>query len=455
MKKRYFGTDGMRGKANVFPMTYGIVSKMAMAAGVHFSNGEQQTVVIGKDTRRSSYMFENALTAGFLAVGVNVRLLGPAPTPAVPVLTRSLRANYGIMISASHNPHYDNGIKLFRPDGTKLSEEDEAAITALMDSDLESRMVPAEMVGEAKRIEVLDRYTEAAKRTVPAGTSFRLHQKPPRDALRVALDCSNGAAYKAAPQVLRELGAEVIPIGVDPNGFNINDGVGSMHPGKLQEMVLERRADLGIALDGDADRVLLVTEAGEILDGDQVIAAIVRDWHEEGRLAGNAVVGTIMSGLGLERYCRGRGLDFHRTPVGDRFIGEKMRELGVNIGGEQSGHIILSDFTTTGDGLIAALQVLGAMARTGLPASEVCNVFTPLPRVSRDIPTTKGRILLEDAAVKKAISDAESLLGEDARLVVRASGTEPKIRVYAEGEQKGLLNQVVDTIEEAIEAAKA
>jgi phosphoglucosamine mutase len=436
--RRYFGTDGIRGRANTHPMTPVVAMNVGMAVGLHYRNGHRQKVVIGKDTRLSGYMIENALVAGFTSVGVDVFLLGPIPTPAVAMLTRSLRADYGVMISASHNPYDDNGIKLFGPDGAKLSDETEAQIEALIDSDMLPRLATAENLGRARRIDgALERYIEAAKRTLPREMSF--------EGLRVVVDCANGAGYKAAPMALAELGAEVISIGVEPDGFNINHDVGSTSPKALAEKVREMRADLGIALDGDADRVVLVDEKGHVIDGDQLMAVVASYWKDEGRLAGNGIVSTVMSNLGLERYLTSLDLSLLRTPVGDRYVSEAMRERGFNVGGEQSGHIILSDFSTTGDGLIAALQVLAVIQRDGRPASEVCRRFDPVPQVMKNF-RHKGGKPLENERVKAAIAEGEGKLNGSGRLVIRASGTEPVIRVMGEGDNAALVESVVDKI---------
>jgi phosphoglucosamine mutase len=440
--RRYFGTDGIRGRANAFPMTPDVALRVGMAVGLHYRNGHRQRVVIGKDTRLSGYMIENALVAGFTAVGVDVFLLGPLPTPAVAMLTRSLRADYGVMISASHNPFGDNGIKLFGPDGFKLSDEAESKIESLIDSDMSRKLAKDDELGRAKRIDVaIGRYVEAAKRTLPRDMSF--------DGLRVVIDCANGAGYRAAPMALEELGAEVIALGVEPDGFNINREVGSTAPAALMQKVHEVRADLGIALDGDADRVVLVDEKGRIVDGDQLMAVVASFWSDEGRLAGNGIVATVMSNLGLERFLTERGLTLHRTPVGDRYVSEYMRENGYNVGGEQSGHIILSDFTTTGDGLIAALQVLAVIRRDGRPASEVCRCFEPVPQVMRNF-RFKGGVPLENDAVKRAIAEAQVKLNGSGRLVIRPSGTEPVIRVMGEGDNADLLETVVNDIVEVL-----
>jgi phosphoglucosamine mutase len=442
MTRRYFGTDGIRGRANVHPMTPDVAMRVGKAVGLHYRNGHRQRVVIGKDTRLSSYMIESALTAGFLSVGVDVYLLGPVPTPGVAMLTRSLRADYGVMISASHNPYDDNGIKLFGPDGFKLSDEAENAIEALIDADVTTMLAASGNLGRAQRIDgALERYIEAAKRTLPRQMSF--------EGLRVVVDCANGAGYKAAPMALRELGAEVFTLGVDPDGFNINQDVGSTSPQALAEKVREHRADLGIALDGDADRVVLIDEKGRIIDGDQLMAVVASYWSDEGRLSGNGVVATVMSNLGLERFLASRGLALARTPVGDRYVSELMRQKGFNVGGEQSGHIILSDFTTTGDGLIAALQVLAVIHREGRPASEVCHRFEPVPQILRNI-RYAGGAPLESSDVRNVIAASELRLGAGGRLVIRPSGTEPVIRIMGEGDNASLVESVVADIVAAV-----
>lgn len=447
MAKRYFGTDGIRGRANRFPMTPEVAMRVGMAAGLTFSNGDHRhRVVIGKDTRLSGYMIENALVSGFCAAGVDVFLLGPIPTPAVAMLARSLRADFGVMISASHNPFHDNGIKLFGPDGFKLSDEIEGKIEALLDRDIELSLVDSPNLGRAKRIDgVHDRYIEFAKRTLPKDLSL--------SGLRIVIDCANGAGYKVAPSALWELGAEVIPIHVEPNGFNINEGCGSTDPASLAHKVHEVRADLGIALDGDADRVVIVDENGAIIDGDQIMAAIAESWHEDDRLLGGGIVATVMSNLGLERFLNSRGLDLHRTKVGDRYVVEHMRTHGFNVGGEQSGHVILSDFSTSGDGLVTALQVLACIKRQNRPASEVCRKFEAVPQVLKNVRFSDGKPL-ERANVKAAISSAEEKLGKTGRLVIRPSGTEPLIRVMAEGDDLDLVNNVVDDIIDALGEAR-
>jgi phosphoglucosamine mutase len=447
MSKQYFGTDGIRGRANSFPMTAEVAMKVGMAAGLSFQRGSHRhRVVIGKDTRLSGYMIENAMVAGFCAAGMDVFLLGPVPTPAVAMLSRSLRADIGVMISASHNPYYDNGIKLFGPDGYKLSDEIETRIEGMLDKDLARQLANSEGLGRAKRIDgVHDRYIEFAKRTLPRSMSLA--------GMRIVIDCANGAAYKVAPAALWELGAEVFAIHDEPNGFNINDGCGSTAPQSLCEKVREVRADIGIALDGDADRMIIVDQNGEIVDGDQVMAVIAESWHQAGRLAGGGVVATVMSNLGLERHLGTLGLTLQRTKVGDRYVVEHMRAHGFNVGGEQSGHIVLSDFATTGDGLVAALQVLACIKRSNRPASEVCRKFEPVPQVLKNVRFTGGRPL-ESEPVRAMIEEARQRLGAAGRLVIRPSGTEPLIRVMAEGDDPSLVETVVDDIVGAIGSIK-
>ncbi|MBS0241575.1 MAG: phosphoglucosamine mutase [Proteobacteria bacterium] len=449
MSRRYFGTDGIRGLANRAPMTSEIALKAGMAAGRIFSRGgsHRHRVVIGKDTRLSGYMIESALLSGFTAVGIDVFLLGPMPTPAVAMLTRSMRADLGVMISASHNPSEDNGIKFFDADGYKLSDETEAEIERLIEAPSSELMVVADRIGRATRIEsAQERYIEFAKRTLPK--NLRL------DGLRIVVDCANGAAYKVAPAALWELGAEVIRIGVEPNGRNINLKCGSTDPEALADKVREVRADIGIALDGDADRVVIVDEKARIVDGDQIMAVIAESWHRRGQLAGGGVVATVMSNLGLERYLGGIGLSLARTAVGDRYVVEHMRKHGFNVGGEQSGHIVLSDFTTTGDGLVSALQVLAVVVSTGKPVSEVCKRFDPLPQILKNVRYKQGKPL-DDARVRKAIDGAKERLGAKGRVVIRPSGTEPVIRVMAEGDDEGLVATVVGDICDAVSKAAA
>ncbi|MBX3531548.1 MAG: phosphoglucosamine mutase [Rhizobiaceae bacterium] len=439
MSKRYFGTDGIRGRANSFPMTADIAMKVGMAAGTAFKRGgHRHRVVLGKDTRLSGYMIENAMVAGFCAAGMDVFLLGPVPTPAVAMLARSLRADIGVMISASHNSYHDNGIKLFGPDGYKLSDEIEDSIEALVSGEGEIKLAGSDALGRAKRIDgVHDRYIEFAKRTLPRSMSLA--------GLRVVVDCANGAAYKVAPAALWELGAEVVAINDEPNGFNINEECGSTHPQGLSKKVHEVRADIGIALDGDADRVVIVDETGKVIDGDQIMALIGQTWHEAGRLSGGGVVATVMSNLGLERFFGDMKLALHRTKVGDRYVVEHMRAHGFNVGGEQSGHVVLSDFSTTGDGLVSALQVLACIKRQDKPASEVLKKFEPVPQLLKNVRFAGGKPL-EEAGVKAAIEDARSRLGAKGRLVIRPSGTEPLIRVMAEGDDSSLVEKVVDDI---------
>lgn len=438
-EKKYFGTDGIRGQANSWSMNAEMALKVGMAAGsFHSTGGHRHRVVIGKDTRLSGYMIEQALTAGFLSVGMDVFLFGPLPTPGVAMLTRSLRADMGVMISASHNPHQDNGIKLFDKQGRKLSDEQELAIEKMMHTDLGDLLVSPENLGRATRIEDAQaRYIESAKRTLPRG--LRL------EGLRIVVDCANGAAYKVAPAALWELGAEVITIGTEPNGFNINEKCGSTSPQKLISKVREVRADIGIALDGDADRVLIVDENGMTVDGDQIMALIATSWAAKDQLKGGGLVATIMSNLGLERYLCDKGLNLARTKVGDRYVVEYMRANGFNVGGEQSGHIVLADFSTTGDGLTAALQVLAEVMETGKPVSQLCRQFTPLPQILKNVRYSHGTPL-EMPLVQEAIADGQSRLAKTGRLVIRPSGTEPLIRVMAEGEDEGLVNSVVSDI---------
>ena len=447
MSQRYFGTDGIRGLANRHPMTSEVALRVGMAAGRVFSGkgGHRHRVVIGKDTRLSGYMIESALMSGFTAVGMDVFLLGPMPTPAVAMLTRSLRADLGVMISASHNPYDDNGIKFFDPEGYKLSDETEQEIERLVEADSADLLVAADKIGRATRVEsAQERYIEFAKRTLPR--DLRL------GALRIVIDCANGAAYKVAPEALWELGADVVKIGVEPNGRNINLKCGSTSPEALCEKVREVRADIGIALDGDADRVVIVDEKGRIVDGDQLMALIAETWHSSGRLAGGGVVATVMSNLGLERYLGSLGLSLVRTAVGDRYVVEHMRKHGYNVGGEQSGHIVLSDFTTTGDGLVSAMQVLAAVVSTGKPVSQVCSRFAPLPQILKNVRYANGQPL-DDARVRNVIEGARARLGQSGRVVIRPSGTEPVIRVMAEGDDESLVSSVVGEIVAAVQEA--
>lgn len=446
MTRKFFGTDGVRGKANSYPMTAEMALKIGAAAGRYFrndgSNGHR--VVIGKDTRLSGYMFESALTAGLTSTGMNVLLLGPVPTPAVGLLTTSMRADVGIMISASHNPHHDNGIKFFGPDGFKLSDEAEAEIEALIAGEIEPAQ--AQNIGRAKRIDDgRFRYAERVKSTFPAG--MRL------DGLKVVIDCANGAAHRVAPEVLWELGATVIPVGVSPDGFNINEGCGSTDVSAAAKAILREGAHVGICLDGDADRVMILDEAGQVADGDQLMALMAGRWAEQERLNGSTLVATVMSNLGLERYLDGRGLHLERTAVGDRYVVEAMRANGWNLGGEQSGHIVMTDYATTGDGLLAGLQFLAAMIETGKPASALTKSFETVPQMLKNVRYGAGQDPLGADQVKKSIADAETRLVGKGRLLIRKSGTEPLIRVMAECEDDDLLSQVVDQIVAEVEAA--
>jgi phosphoglucosamine mutase len=444
MARKYFGTDGIRGRTNESPMTAEIAMKVGQAAGAHFLRGDHRhRVVIGKDTRLSGYMMESALVAGFTSVGMDVVLFGPMPTPAVAMLTRAMRADLGVMISASHNLFADNGIKLFGPDGYKLSDEDELAIEARLDKPV--KLAASGDIGRARRVEdARGRYVHAVKSSFPE--HLRL------DGLRVVVDCANGAAYEVAPLALWELGADVISIGVSPNGLNINEQCGSTDTKLLQAKVRETRADIGIALDGDADRLIIVDNEGKVVDGDQLMALIAGAAQARGELKGGGIVATVMSNLGLERYLGGRGLSLHRTQVGDRYVVEAMRAEGFNIGGEQSGHIVMSDHATTGDGLIAALQVLAQLVESGKPASELLHQFDPLPQLLKNVRFAGGEPL-KDAKVIAAIADAEARLDGTGRLVIRKSGTEPLIRVMAEGEDKKLVETMVDQICDAVRKA--
>lgn len=442
--RKFFGTDGIRGLTNQAPMTVEVAMRVGMAAGTHFLRGtHKHRVVIGKDTRLSGYMLENALVAGFTSVGMDVVQVGPMPTPAVAMLTQSMRADLGVMLSASHNPFHDNGIKLFGPDGYKLSDADEAQIERLLSG--EPRLAEPAQIGRAKRIEdARGRYIHAVKQSLPQ--SVRL------DGLKIVLDCANGAAYNSAPTVFWELGADVVAVGVTPNGININDKCGSTAPALLQETVVASGADIGIALDGDADRLIIVDEKGAIIDGDQIMALIGASWARQGRLKGGGVVATVMSNLGLERFLEGEGLRLERTKVGDRYVLERMRSGGFNVGGEQSGHMILSDHATTGDGTLAALQVLAELVTTGKPASALLHQFDPVPQLLKNVRFAGGKPL-DDARVKAAIADGEAMLAGKGRLVIRASGTEPLIRVMAEGDDATQVEQVVDSICDAVRKA--
>ena len=446
MTRELFGTDGVRGTANTYPMTAEMALKIGAAVGRFFRKDQSvaHRVVIGKDTRLSGYMFENALTAGLTSTGMNVLLLGPIPTPAVGLLTTSMRADLGVMISASHNPAVDNGIKFFGPDGFKLSDEAEMEIEALVKEGVE----PAQSrnIGRAKRIDDgRFRYIERVKSTFPFGVRL--------DGIKVVVDCANGAAYKAAPEVLWELGAEVIPIGVSPNGFNINQNCGSTKPNIAAEAVVANGADIGICLDGDADRVILIDETGAVADGDQIMGLFASRWAAEGRLKGNALVATVMSNLGLERYLQGHGIGLERTGVGDRYVVERMRDGGFNLGGEQSGHIVMTDYATTGDGLMAGLQFLAEMVRSGKRASELANAFEPVPQLLKNVRFQQGQAPLDDTSVQTEIARVEAELEGRGRLLIRKSGTEPLVRVMAECEDEALLEQSVDAIVSAVEGA--
>ena len=442
-KRKYFGTDGVRGLANKFPMTPDIALKLGAAAGRHFRNDQKQhRVVIGKDTRRSSYMFENALTAGFTSTGVDVYLLGPVPTPAVGVLTRSMRADVGVMISASHNSYLDNGIKFFGPDGFKLSDKVELQIEELLDGEIE--YAAPENIGMAKRIDdALGRYMEFAKSAFP--------RRKLLDGLKVVVDCANGAAYKAAPIVLWELGAEVISIGVNPNGYNINESCGSTHPERAAKAVLEHGADVGICLDGDADRIILIDDKGKIADGDQLMGLIASQWSSKGQLAKNTLVATVMSNMGLERYLNSLDIDLLRTNVGDRYVVEAMRKSGYNLGGEQSGHIVMTDYATTGDGLMAALQFLNALVESKLSSSELIKVFDPMPQLLKNVKLNNSESL-DNLKVQESIKAGEHAFGDLGRLLIRKSGTEPLLRVMGECEDPILLESVVGNIVETVNA---
>ena len=446
MKRTLFGTDGVRGTANTYPMTGEATLRLAAAAGRYFRKDKAQghKVVIGKDTRRSGYMIESALTAGFLSTGMDVVLLGPIPTPAVGMLTHSMRADVGVMVSASHNPHQDNGIKFFGPNGYKLSDTAEAEIESLFHSGVD--LCLPDNIGRANRIEsATGRYVEAAKATFPIGRRL--------DGLKVVIDCANGAAYRAAPEVLWELGAEVIPIGVQPNGYNINKAVGSTAPQAAVASVLKYGADLGICLDGDADRVAIVDEKGQIADGDQVMGLIAGRWAKSGNLRGGALVTTVMSNLGLEQWLEGQGIGMHRTDVGDRYVVDAMRQGGFNLGGEQSGHIVMSDYATTGDGLLAGLQFLAAMVETNKSASDLAKVFTPCPQVLKNIRFTPGNSPLEQAKVQAVVKNAEASLIGNGRLLIRKSGTEPLIRIMVEANDEALLMQVAEDVSQAVRKA--
>ena len=448
-KRTYFGTDGIRGQANQHPMTAEVALRVGLAAGKVFQRGgdRRHLVVIGKDTRLSGYMIEPALVAGFASVGMDVRLFGPLPTPAVAMMTRSMRADLGVMISASHNNFADNGIKLFGPDGYKLSDAHELQIEALMDEGLQEGLAEPRGLGRVKRIDDAQaRYVEIIKATFPRNLNL--------SGMRVVIDCANGAAYKVAPTALYELGAEVIEVGVSPDGTNINEECGSTHPGAMANAVREYRADIGIALDGDADRLVICDERGQVVDGDQIMAIIAGAWADQDRLAGGGVVATVMSNLGLERFMAARGLTLERTPVGDRSVMARMRDGGFNLGGEQSGHVILSDFSTTGDGMIAALQVLAVLVAAQKPMSSLARQFEPVPQILKNVRFSSGKPL-ENAKVQQAIADGASSLKGSGRVLVRASGTEPLIRVMAEGDDDRQVAKVVDTIVAAVKAVTA
>ncbi|SFO85218.1 phosphoglucosamine mutase [Tranquillimonas alkanivorans] len=448
MTRKLFGTDGVRGLANTYPMTAELALRLGAAAGRYFRQNDERVhrVVIGKDTRLSGYMFESALTAGFTSTGMNVFLLGPVPTPAVGLLTPSLRADVGVMISASHNPHHDNGIKFFGPDGFKLSDEAEAEIEALMETGVDPAR-PAN-IGRARRIDDgRFRYAERLKGTLPQGTRL--------DGIKVVIDCANGAAHRVAPEVLWELGADIIPIGVSPDGFNINDGCGSTSTDAAVAAVRKHGADVGICLDGDADRVMIIDEHGEVADGDQIMALFATRLAAEDKLAGRTLVATVMSNLGLERHLAAHDIALHRTRVGDRYVVEEMRTHGFNLGGEQSGHIVMTDYATTGDGLIAGLQFLAEMVRTHKPASALRRQFDRVPQLLKNVRYAAGTAPLDLPPVKDAIAEAETRLNGNGRLLIRKSGTEPLIRVMAECEDESLLSQVVDDICAEVTAAAA
>lgn len=444
MTRSYFGTDGIRGRTNQSPMTADTAMKVGQAAGAHFLRGDHRhRVVIGKDTRLSGYMMESALVAGFTSVGMDVVMVGPMPTPGVAMLAQSMRADLGVMISASHNPYVDNGIKLFGPDGFKLSDADEASIEKLLQDP--PNLVPAEEIGRARRADdAQGRYINDAKATFPS--NLRL------DGLKIVLDCANGAAYQVAPSALWELGAEVVALGVSPNGTNINDSCGSTYPQELCDRVVAEGAAIGLALDGDADRLIVVDEKGMIVGGDQLMALIASDWKQRDLLQGNAIVATVMSNLGLEKFLESEGIRLERSKVGDRYVLEMMRARGCNIGGEQSGHLILTDYATTGDGLIAGLQILAALVTSGKSASELLHLFTPYPQLLKNVRYETGDPL-GDGAVKAAIADGENRLSKSGRLLIRKSGTEPLIRVMAEGEDAKLIKSIVDDVCTAVQEA--
>ncbi len=445
MQRRLFGTDGIRGKANSFPMRPDIILQVAMAIAYKFTRGNHRhTVVLGKDTRASSYMVETALSSGFVAMGMEVLKLGPVPTPTVSILTRSLRADLGVMISASHNPYYDNGIKFFGPDGSKLSDADEVEIEAILARG-DVPLADASHLGKIKSIQdASGRYIEFAKSTFPRG--MRL------GGLRIVVDCAHGAAYKVAPAILWELGADIIPIGISPNGTNINDQCGATSPGLLRETVISEKAHLGIALDGDADRLIMVDEKGQVINGDQLMALIATSWVNGNKLRGNGVVATQMSNLGLERYLNSKGLDLIRTPVGDRYVIEAMQRLGCNVGGEQSGHMILMDYAATGDGMMAALQILRILVESGQSLSDLAHPFELVPQLMKNVRVSNKTILAENS-IQKVIQAAEQRLkAASGRLLIRPSGTEPLIRVMAEADDQDLLKEIVDSLADQIKS---
>ena len=442
--RKFFGTDGIRGTANQGNLTADKVLRIAQATGLQFQRGDHRhLVVIGKDTRLSGYMLEPALTAGFISIGMDVVLVGPMPTPAIAILTSSLRADLGVMISASHNPHHDNGIKFFGPDGQKLPDDIEFKIEKRMETLTDADLATPERLGKAKRLDdALGRYVEYVKATFPKG--LRL------SGLKIVIDCANGAAYKIAPTVLWELGAEIIPIGIKPDGFNINKDCGATATDAMTKAVLEHKADMGIALDGDADRVIICDEAGTIIDGDQILALIATNWHQKAMLKGNTVVGTIMANLGLEKYLGQHGIALVRTPVGDRYVAQAMREHGSNIGGEPSGHVVLNDYTTTGDGLITALQVLAVLIESKKPASKICSVFKPVQQLHQNIKLS-SMVFLDTPAFKDLVSQAQSAMEAlGGRLVVRKSGTEPLLRIMGECEQVQQLEDILKTLVQGV-----
>jgi phosphoglucosamine mutase len=444
MAKKYFGTDGIRGTANQSKMTADKILKVGQAVGVKFQRGDHtHRVIISKDTRLSGYMIENALTAGLISVGMDVIILGPMPTPAVAMLTKAMRADLGVMISASHNPYYDNGLKFFGPEGFKLSDEIEQEIEDLMERDLSKFLAAPERIGKATRIDdASGRYIEYVKNTFPRNTTL--------EGLKVVIDCANGAAYKIGPTILWELGAEVIAMGVAPNGFNINEECGATSPERLAKAVTKNKADIGIALDGDADRVIIADDKGNIIDGDQVIAIIAEYWHTHNKIKGDGIVTTKMSNLALEKYLGARNLSLHRTNIGDRYVAEYMRDNGFNIGGEQSGHIILSDYSTTGDGLLAGLQVLAFLKENNLRSSAIKNIYSPLPQILKNVKCKKN-IDINDQEIQDVIADVEAKLGDNGRVLVRKSGTEPIVRVMVEGSKQGEISKLADMIVSVIE----